>query len=158
MDAEQTAVRLVLDRELYDRVRHAAVDAHCSASAWIRDAITAKLDGVPEDAALGRVVGDWGALRPEGRERLADYARILVQVPEMRRPPEWEEGSRTPRWCAGSRPAAASRRPTLRPACCPGKGLRAGQRPAPRRRSWEGRGRSWRKKRMGVRVEHIRSR
>lgn len=81
----QSALRLILDADVHDRVKHAAVDAHTSVTAWIRDAIAAKLGEVPEDEGLRRLVGDWGALADEGRARVEDCAALLVQVPGMRR-------------------------------------------------------------------------
>lgn len=87
--AANASVRLIIDDEVYQRVKHAAVNERCSANAWIRDAVARKLEGVPEDEGLQGVAGAWASLTDEGRARLAECARVLAAVPEFRRPPEW---------------------------------------------------------------------
>ena len=82
------AIRFVLDDEVYKRVRHAAVDEYTNATAWIRDAIARKLDGVPEDGRLAEVCGAWQAMGEDGRAALLTVAKALAASEGRERPLE----------------------------------------------------------------------
>ena len=83
-----TAIRLLMDDDVYQRVKHEAVNERCSANAWIRAAIAAKLDGTPDDDGMAELYGAWASLNDEGRVLMLQASRVLRKVGEYRRAPE----------------------------------------------------------------------
>lgn len=79
------AIRLSMPDNVYQRVKHAAVDARTNASAWIRDAIAERLDRVPDDEGLAELVGKYDALNETGRGLLLDLARLVANSPSYRK-------------------------------------------------------------------------
>lgn len=87
-DKATKLIHLTVDEDVYQRVRHAAVDERTNASVWIRDAIARKLDGVPEEPELASLCGAWASMTDDGRALLSKLAGSLALVPGYRRPPE----------------------------------------------------------------------
>lgn len=85
-EGEVTSIRLQMPDEMYQRVRHAAVDERTNASAWIRDAIERKLGDVPQDGRLAELCGAWDAMGDEARGHVLWLARSVVDAPGNKRP------------------------------------------------------------------------
>lgn len=83
--SESRAIRLIMDDEVYQEVRHAAVDERTSASAWIRDAISRKLGQVPDDEGLACLCAAWAALGDEARAHVLWMAETALDAPGTRR-------------------------------------------------------------------------
>lgn len=78
-------VQLLIDAGVYEQVQDEAWKSRCSANAWMRDAIVSRLEGVPGDAMDAQLKRLWDGMEPEGQELLLQHARLILNVPSMRR-------------------------------------------------------------------------
>ena len=85
------STRLILPDEMYARVKHAAIDARASASAWIRDAIAERLDGIPADGDARELAALFDALNGEGRETVLRVARMAADARGYTKPGRREQ-------------------------------------------------------------------